>query len=77
MPVDVFQNGARSLSDVRAVAGGRGQGGACDATVLRLFFAVRVVGASQKRIIYKTLLRIYFLLILLKNLPGALSVVCG
>lgn len=37
-PVDVFQDGVRGLRDVRAVAGGRGQGDACAAAVLRVLF---------------------------------------
>ena len=39
-PVDVFQDRARGLRYVCAVTGGRGQGDACAAAVLRVFFAV-------------------------------------
>lgn len=44
--VDVFQDGARGLRDVRAVAGGRGQGDACAAAVLGVFFSERA-GADE------------------------------
>lgn len=38
-PEDVFQDGARGLRDVSAVAGGRGQGDGRAAAVLRVFFS--------------------------------------